>query len=147
MECVKKAEQIILDTKADNEYLPTEGDKDFLKHSMILAYGKELYEKIEPNLASIQVLSGTGALRLALEFCKRYMPSSTFYYPDPTWPNHLNVANDAGVNSYKYFWYDPDTKLANFTRIYDSLASIPDNSIVLLHACAQNPTGCDLTLD
>lgn len=75
------------------------------------------------------------------------MPGSTFYYPDPTWPNHLNVARDARVNKDKYYWYDPDTKLANFTRIYDNLAEIPEKSIVLLHACAQNPTGCDLTLD
>lgn len=55
------------------------------------------------------------------------MPDTAFYYPDPTWPNHLNVARDSGVQSEKYFWYDSDTKLANFTRIYDSLASIPDN--------------------
>lgn len=66
----------------------------------------------------------------------RYMPDSTFYYPDPTWPNHLNVAKDARVPMDKYYWYDPDTKLANFTRIYDSIASMPEKSIVLLHACA-----------
>lgn len=43
MECVKKAEEIILNTKKDNEYLPTEGDHEFLKHSLILAYGQDLY--------------------------------------------------------------------------------------------------------
>lgn len=96
MECVKKAEKILLETKKDNEYLPTHGDTDFIKHSCILAYGEELYNKLEKNIAGIQVLSGTGALRLACEFVRRFMPNATFYYPDPTWPNHLNCARDAG---------------------------------------------------
>lgn len=54
------------------------------------------------------------------------MPEANFYYPDPTWPNHLNVARDAGVGMEKYFWYDADTRLANFTRIYDNLEAIPN---------------------
>ncbi|KRW99469.1 Pyridoxal phosphate-dependent transferase [Pseudocohnilembus persalinus] len=147
MECVKRAEDIIRKTKTNNEYLPTQGDKDFIKHSLILAYGEEQYTKIQDRLAGIQVLSGTGALRLALEFCKRYKPDAKFYYPEPTWPNHLNVARDSGVDVQKYYWYDPETKLANFTRIFDGLCDAPDGQIILLHACAQNPTGCDLTYD
>jgi aspartate aminotransferase len=55
------------------------------------------------------------------------MPGSKFYYPDPTWPNHLNVARDSGVEAEKYYWYDPTTKLANFTRICDTLSDIPEN--------------------
>jgi aspartate aminotransferase len=39
MKCVRKAEEIILATKKDNEYCPTEGDAVFIKHSLILAYG------------------------------------------------------------------------------------------------------------
>lgn len=53
MECVKKAEKILLETKKDNEYLPTHGDTDFIKHSCILAYGEELYNKLEKNIAGI----------------------------------------------------------------------------------------------
>lgn len=50
MECVKKAEKILLETKKDNEYLPTHGDTDFIKHSCILAYGEELYNKLKKIL-------------------------------------------------------------------------------------------------
>jgi len=64
------------------------------------------------------------------------MPNATFYYTDPTWPNHLNCARDAGMKMNKYFWYDPATKLANFTKIYDSISALPNGSAVLLHACA-----------
>jgi aspartate/tyrosine/aromatic aminotransferase len=42
-----------LDTKKDNEYLPTEGDHEFLKHSLILAYGKDIYEKNVKNIAAM----------------------------------------------------------------------------------------------
>lgn len=54
------------------------------------------------------------------------MPNATFYYPDPTWPNHLNCAREAGQSMGHYYWYDPSTKLANFERIYDSLESLPN---------------------
>lgn len=39
MDCVRKAEEIILNTKKDNEYLPTEGSAKFIKHSLVLGYG------------------------------------------------------------------------------------------------------------
>jgi len=46
MECVERAEDIIRKTKTNNEYLPTHGDKDFIKHSLILAYGEDQYAKL-----------------------------------------------------------------------------------------------------
>lgn len=53
MECVNKAEDIIRKTKVNNEYLPTHGDVDFIKHSNILAYGKDFYEKNHARIAAV----------------------------------------------------------------------------------------------
>ena len=43
------------------------------------------------------------------------MPEGTkVYYPDPTWPNHLNCISYANLEMGTYSYYDPTTKMANF---------------------------------
>jgi len=64
--------------------------------------------------------------------------------PAPTWPNHHNISRDAGMKFENYFWYDETTKDANFERAFSDIEKMPEESPVLLHACAHNPTGCDL---
>lgn len=53
MKSVEKALNIINDLKMENEYLPTEGNSNFIKHSLILAYGEELYQKNVNKLCGI----------------------------------------------------------------------------------------------
>lgn len=48
------------------------------------------------------------------------------------------------VGSYKYF--NPKTNGLDFEGMKSDLKTIPEGSIVLLHACAHNPTGVDPTL-
>ncbi|KAI4465504.1 aspartate aminotransferase [Holotrichia oblita] len=45
------------------------------------------------------------------------------------------------VKSYKF--YDPKTCGFDFAGAMDDIAKIPERSIILLHACAHNPTGVD----
>jgi aspartate aminotransferase len=43
---------------------------------------------------------------------------------------------------YKEFrYYDPNTKGVNFSGLLEDLNAMPEGSVVLLHACAHNPTG------
>ena len=51
------------------------------------------------QLASGQALSGTGALRLAGDFLKRFAGDRQVYLPTPSWANHQNIFTDAGENS------------------------------------------------
>lgn len=61
------------------------------------------------------MLSGTGGLRLGLEFAKRFVPKDTkVYCPDPTWPNHMNIARDAGFEWSTYKYYDAKSKVNTF---------------------------------
>lgn len=93
------------------------------------------------------MLSGTGGLRLGLEFARRFVAKDTkVYCPDPTWPNHMNIAIDAGFKWAPYKYYDPKTKGVAFGELKQNLEQIPNGQIILFHACAHNPTGCDLTL-
>ena len=92
----------------------------------------------------MQSLSGTGALRLGGEFLRRFYPGNkTILMPTPTWGNHGPIFKDSGlaVGSYRYF--DPKTNGLDLAGMLADLKAAPEGSIVLLHACAHNPTGVD----
>lgn len=60
--------------------------------------------------------------------------------------NHSRIFGRAGfteIKSYRYF--NPKTCGVDIDGMLDDLDSAPDGSVVLLHACAHNPTGCDPT--
>jgi aspartate aminotransferase len=122
-----------------------------------LAYGDAIYKANKDRIAGIQVLSGTGAVRLGFEFMRRYLPAGTnVYIPNPTWPNHVNIARDSMFPQKEYRYFDAKTKGVNVTGMLEDINNMPEGSVVLFHACAHNPTGilnlynclgCDLTLD
>lgn len=69
----------------------------------------------------------------------------SLYVPNPTWPNHNNIARDSGFQVKEYTYYNPATKRVNFNGLHKDLENMPEGQFVLFHACAHNPTGCDLT--
>jgi aspartate aminotransferase, cytoplasmic len=83
-------------------------------------------------------------LHLAGLFMKRYSSlTPTVYITNPTWSNHQQVFESLGfkVESIKY--YDPKTKSLDFESYLLALKAAPLKSIIILHACAHNPTGFD----
>ena len=48
-------------------------------------------------------------------------------------------------NSRQYRYWDPVTKGVDFDGMIEDLREAPAHSVIVLHACAHNPTGCDLT--
>ena len=140
---VKKAEQLILNDKSLNkEYLPITGDKEFARLAAKLVLGNSInLDKV----ASIQSISGTGALRLGAEFCAKYLSGRTAYFSGPTWGNHFGVFKEAGINTDTYTYWDANTRGLNFNGMVQDLRNAPNGSIIVLHACAHNPTGVDPT--
>ncbi|KAG7209316.1 hypothetical protein KM043_015427 [Ampulex compressa] len=51
------------------------------------------------------------------------------------------ISAGLAVKSYRY--YDPKTCGLDFQGLLDDISKIPPQSIILLHACAHNPTGVD----
>ncbi|CAD8153035.1 unnamed protein product [Paramecium octaurelia] len=146
LESVKRAEQIIKEKKLDNEYLPVEGLQSFIDASIKLGYGDAYYAQNGKSIAGCQVLSGTGAVRLGFEFSKKFLPQGTkVYMPNPTWPNHHNIARMAGLEISEYRYFDPKTRGVDFSGLVEDLNKAQNGSVILFHACAHNPTGCDLT--
>ena len=75
------------------------------------------------------------------EFQSRYAPGAVFYAPNPTWANHMAIWRDAGNQQKTYRYYKPETKGLDLEGMLEDLHKAPNNSVILLHACAHNPTG------
>lgn len=59
--------------------------------------------------------------------------------------NHFAIFRNVGIEPVTYPYYDPKTIGLAFKPFLDTLNTIPARSVVLLHACAHNPTGVDPT--
>jgi aspartate aminotransferase len=62
----------------------------------------------------------------------------------PTWGNHHAIAAGANLEIGEYRYYDPKNRGIDFNGMVEDLQALENNSIVLFHACAHNPTGADL---
>ncbi|KAK7064178.1 aspartate aminotransferase [Favolaschia claudopus] len=146
LDCVKKAESILEASKPDKEYLPITGHAEFTKNAVKLAYGADS-TPLKAGISSTQSISGTGALRIGAAFLARHYPhSKVVYLPSPSWGNHVPIFRDSGFEVRNYTYFDPTTLGLNFEGLKaDLLTKAPENSVVLLHACAHNPTGVDPT--
>ncbi|TID24416.1 Potassium transporter 20 [Venturia nashicola] len=145
---VKEAENKIVNSALDKEYAGITGVPSFTKASALLAYGSES-KVIKDDLVVItQSISGTGALRIGGAFLERFYPGAkTIYIPNPSWANHAAVFKDCGLKVEKYSYYNKDTIGLDFDGMIADIKAMPKGSIILLHACAHNPTGVDPTED
>eukprot|EP01024_Parvocaulis_polyphysoides_P018852 TRINITY_DN18406_c1_g1_i3.p1 TRINITY_DN18406_c1_g1~~TRINITY_DN18406_c1_g1_i3.p1 ORF type:complete len:476 (-),score=46.10 TRINITY_DN18406_c1_g1_i3:46-1473(-) len=145
---VRKAEELVLrDTKHNKEYLPIQGLSEFNKLSRDLAFGEDCKATQEERITTVQSLSGTGALRIAAEFLAQYHPVKIISLPSPTWGNHKNIFPRAGLEIRRYRYYDKKSCGLDYEGLLHDLQSAEIGSLVLLHACAHNPTGVDPTLE
>lgn len=60
--------------------------------------------------------------------------------------NHQKVFAGAGFTDIRtYRYWDPNTRGININGLLEDLSNAPEGAVVILHACAHNPTGCDPT--
>ena len=143
---MKSAEKKIVESNMDKEYAGITGVPAFTKAAAKLAYGADSAPVKEDRIVITQSISGTGALRIGGEFMKRFYPNGkTIYIPTPSWANHNAVFKDSGLNVQKYKYYNKDTIGLDFEGMISDLKAAPEGSMILLHACAHNPTGIDPT--
>jgi aspartate aminotransferase len=67
------------------------------------------------------------------------------WLPDPTWGNHHGIFGSLGYEIKKYPYFDATTRGLAFDRLIGALRTANRGDVVLLHACAHNPTGVDPT--
>ncbi|KAF2154306.1 putative aspartate aminotransferase mitochondrial precursor [Myriangium duriaei CBS 260.36] len=145
---VKAAESKVIQGNLDKEYAGITGLPNFTKAAAILAYGADSPAIKEDRVAITQSISGTGALRIGGEFLNRFYPNAkAIYIPTPSWANHKAVFSDSGLEVKQYRYYNKETIGLDFDGMVEDIKKMPKGSIVLLHACAHNPTGVDPTAE
>jgi aspartate aminotransferase len=146
LDVVRRAEQqLVADRSRNKEYQPITGNAQFNKLSAKLILGANSAAIAENRVATVQALSGTGALRVGAEFLARHYAKPIIYLPVPTWGNHNKIFPLGGVPQKPYRYYDPNTRGLDYKGMIEDLEAAPDGAVILLHACAHNPTGVDPT--
>ncbi len=149
VEAERRVAQSLSEGASDKEYLGIEGCPAFLAASTALALGADSPALAQGRVAAVQSLSGTGALRIAAESLGRIAGVRDVYLSNPSWANHAKIFQAAGLRTHQYTYLDTETgtslDMPGFIADLEDPDIVPDGAVVLLHACAHNPTGIDPT--
>jgi len=151
LDCVRKAEEKIMNAKENHEYAAIGGVPQFNKVSAELLLGADSQHIRDKKYVTVQCLSGTGALRVGADFMKKHLDlpgenKNTIYVPNPTWGNHNTIYADAGFKVKTYKYYNEKNFGLDFEGLKSDVKAAPNSSLFLFHACAHNPTGVDPNL-
>ncbi|ODT83130.1 MAG: aromatic amino acid aminotransferase [Pelagibacterium sp. SCN 64-44] len=144
MSSVRKAEQRILSNEKTKTYLGIAGNKGYGAAVLDLA----LADSVERSRVRIaQAPGGTGSLWVLMQLVNRARPGATVWLSDPTWPNHNPIAENSGLKTATYPYFDPATRGVKFDAMLAALDKLGSGDVVLLHGCCHNPTGANLSPD
>jgi aspartate aminotransferase/aromatic-amino-acid transaminase len=145
LQCVKQAEQKVLESEKTKGYLSIWGSNEYGEAVRELIFGAG-HEIIKSGRAvTAQTPGGTGGLRVASDFLNKLAPGTAIWLSGPTWANHPAVFNtvDRELKTYPYF--DKATNSLDFDATCAALNEVPEGDVVLFHGCCHNPTGIDPT--
>ena len=145
MGAVREAETALLQTIGARPYQPMEGAANYRLAVQHLLFGADHEAVTSGRIATVQTIGGSGGLKVGGDFLQRYFPDSQVWVSDPTWDNHRAMFEGAGFAVHTYPYYDAATGGLKFGEMLAAFQALPENSIVLLHACCHNPTGVDLS--
>ena len=143
--CVAEAEKQLLAVPKAKGYLPIDGIAAYDKAVQGLVFGAAHAAVTGGRIATVQALGGTGGLKVGADFLKRLSPGAKVLISDPSWENHRALFTNAGFTVESYPYYDAATRGIRFDAMLAALKASAPGTVVVLHACCHNPTGCDLT--
>ena len=145
LKCVRAAEALMMEVPAARGYLPIDGIAAYDKAVKGLVFGADSEAVRAGRIATIQGLGGTGGLKVGADFLRRLSPGAQVLISDPSWENHRALFEGAGFQVSTYPYYDAATRGLDFPALLAALQQASAGTIVVLHACCHNPTGCDLS--
>ncbi|KAH8680315.1 pyridoxal phosphate-dependent transferase [Ilyonectria robusta] len=104
------------------------------------------YDDSRSHVVSVQTISGTGANHLGAAFLAEQLKPRHVFISDPTWSNHGLVWEVAapGVIRKTYPYYKSSKRSLDFEGMASTLErDAEEGDVIILHACAHNPTGID----
>ncbi len=145
LECVKEAERRLAAAPTTKSYLPISGLPEYCAAAAALAFGVNAEPLSRKRTAWAQTPGGTGALRVAADLLHANVPSATVWMSEPTWPNHPQIFNAAGIETKGYPYFDAKTNSLDLEGMLAGIAKMQAGDVILLHGCCHNPTGIDPT--
>ncbi|MEJ2085260.1 MAG: aspartate/tyrosine/aromatic aminotransferase [Acidobacteriota bacterium] len=143
MQAVRRAAEKICSSEATKTYLPIEGDPAYIEQVQMLLWGDDNPLLRDGCLVTAQTPGGTGAISVAASFVKRLRPQASAWVSRPTWVNHSNIFETAGITVTAYDYLNHSRRGLAFDRMMDSLGSVSTGDVVVLHGCCHNPSGVD----
>jgi aromatic-amino-acid transaminase len=145
LQCVAEAERLLLAASKPKGYLPIDGIAVYDKAVQGLVFGADSAAVKAGRVATVQSLGGTGGLKVGADLLHRVSPGATVLISDPSWENHRALFTSAGFEVGTYPYYDAATRGIRFDDLLATLRAAAPGTVVVLHACCHNPTGCDLS--
>jgi aromatic-amino-acid transaminase len=139
MKAVKEAERRLLAEQTTKTYVGQQGDAEFLRLLGELAFGD-----IARELASIQAVGGTGALRLGCDLLKQ-AGAKRVLLPTPSWPNHAAIIAAARLEEANAPFFDVARQQIDIDALIAAIATLEAGDAAILQGCCHNPLGADFT--
>jgi len=145
--CIRAAEERMTAAPQARGYLPIDGIAAYDAATQELVFGADSAVRREGRVATVQAVGGTGALKVGADLLQRMRPGARVLISDPSWENHRALFEGAGFEVAAYPYYDAASHGVDFAAMLAALNAAAAGTIVVLHACCHNPTGCDLTAE
>ena len=145
LKSVHEAERRLLERSPGKSYLPIDGLKSYDDAVRTLIFGAEQAGAAQDRIGVAQTPGGTGGLRVAGDLIAAIHPRATIHLSQPTWPNHPQIFQAAGLATAVFPYFDLKTGTLDFAACEAALSKLPPGDVVVLHASCHNPTGADLT--
>ncbi len=140
---VRRAKELVASQELAADYLPIDGLVEMVDLLGPLVFGQ--WEEASGRIYGAHCVGGTGALCVGAQLLFHEV-SPHFYIPHLTWPNHRGVLERIGAKIETYPYYSQEKGGLEFDLMVAALERMPKKSVVLLHPCCHNPTGCDPSL-
>ncbi|KAH7071957.1 aspartate aminotransferase [Paraphoma chrysanthemicola] len=137
--------KVRLSTTETHEYLGIAGSSTLIDQATMLTFGSNLASTLDRSIVSIHTVSGTGSNHLLALFLALNLRPGRVFIPNPTWINHHGIWDQTGIPRIEYPYYDAETRGVDMPGMLRVLEAAQPNDIIILQACAHNPTGVDLS--
>lgn len=145
LKCVRAAEEMLMEAPKARGYLPIDGIASYDTATQALVFGADSEARRAGRIATVQGIGGTGGLKVGADLLARMNAKARVLISDPSWENHRALFEGAGFEVATYPYYDAARHDVDFAAMLEALRDAAPGTIVVLHACCHNPTGCDLT--
>ena len=146
-DCVKTAEQYIVDKADSKSYLTPLGNERFIEVTEKLLFGEQHPVISEGRVISAQCPGAGGGLRIGAELLKSISPHARVWFSAPVWEHQIGFFTCAGLQKEHYQYYDRDQHRIDFPAMLASVDAMNAGDLMVIHGCCHNPTGADLSLE